>query len=112
MAADHSAPQTLAELRAALAAGQRRFTALPPDSSILDPAGWAEIQSLSARKALTIDGAWLCHEPEVSGKGPIPPFGPNTVKALFLAPLKPREPLRCDRPCPSPLRPLDRCGDS
>ena len=29
MAADHSAPQTLAELRAALAAGQRRFTALP-----------------------------------------------------------------------------------
>ena len=29
MAADFSAPQTLAEMRAALAAGQRRFTALP-----------------------------------------------------------------------------------
>jgi hypothetical protein len=29
MAAVNSAPQTLAELRAALAAGQRRFTALP-----------------------------------------------------------------------------------
>jgi len=29
MAADNSAPQTLADLRVALAAGQRRFTALP-----------------------------------------------------------------------------------
>ena len=44
--------------------------------------------------------------------GPSYPLGPNTVKALLLAPPKPREPLRCDRPCPSPLQPLDRCGDA